>query len=87
MALKGRQWWKLVGLAGVVGVAATGAVVARDERRRRAHTPDEVRTVLHDRYARVAAAHDTQGAVPLDDVPTGLRERICTVLQQLRPRR
>jgi len=26
------RWWKLVGLAGVVGVAATGVVVARGER-------------------------------------------------------
>ena len=35
--------WKVVGLAGLVGVAATGVVVARSERKRRAYTPDEVR--------------------------------------------
>jgi hypothetical protein len=45
------RWWKVLGLAGVVGVAATGAVVARAERRRRAYTPDEVRERLHARHA------------------------------------
>lgn len=49
------SWWKLVGLAAVVGVAATGAVLARAERRRRAYTPDEVRARLHERYARIVA--------------------------------
>ena len=44
-------WWKWLGLAGVVGVAATGAAVARQERQRRAYTPDEVRTRLHERLA------------------------------------
>lgn len=41
--------WKLVGLAGLAGVAATGVVVARGERRRRAYTPEEIRTRLHQR--------------------------------------
>ena len=44
------RWWKVLGLAGLVGVAASGAVVARAERRRRAYTPDEVRAKLHERY-------------------------------------
>ena len=43
--------WKLLGLAGVVGIAATGAAVARAERRRRAYTPDEIRERLHARHA------------------------------------
>ncbi len=41
--------WKMLGLAGVVGVAASGAVVARAERRRRSYTPDEIRLRLHER--------------------------------------
>jgi hypothetical protein len=45
-------------LAGLAGVAATGAVIARDERRRRAYTPDEVRERLHARLAESAAAGD-----------------------------
>ncbi len=44
------RWWKLLGLAGVVGVAASGAAVARAERRRRAYTPDEVRARLQARH-------------------------------------
>ena len=43
--------WKWLGLAGVAGVAATGVVVARDQRRRAEVTPDEVRTRLHERLA------------------------------------
>ena len=45
-----RAWWKWLGLAGVVGVAATGAVIARQERQRRAYTPEEIRARLHERY-------------------------------------
>jgi hypothetical protein len=41
--------WKVVGLAGLAGVAATGVVIARAERQRRAYTPDEVRARLHER--------------------------------------
>ena len=43
--------WKLLGLAGLAGVAASGAVVARSERRRRAYTPDEIRARLRERAA------------------------------------
>ena len=43
------RWWKWVGLAGLVGVAASGAVVARDQRKRNAYSPDEVRARLHER--------------------------------------
>jgi hypothetical protein len=61
------RWWKVVGLAGVVGVGATGVVVARAERRRRAYTPDEIRGRLRDRHAeatalsRVGPSGDTPG--------------------------
>ena len=41
--------WKVVGLAAFVGVAATGVVVVRAERRRRAYTPEEVRDRLKQR--------------------------------------
>lgn len=45
---KGRVW-KLLGLAGLAGVAATGVVVARDHRKRTHMTPDEVRDRLQQR--------------------------------------
>jgi hypothetical protein len=43
--------WKLLGLAGLAGVAATGVVIARSERQRRAYTPEEIRSRLHERLA------------------------------------
>ncbi len=36
--------WGLLGLAGLAGVAATGVLLVRGERQRRAHTPEEVTT-------------------------------------------
>ena len=62
MTPRGRQWLKFLGIAGAVGVAATGALAARGERRRRAYTPDEIRERLHQRYARVQAARDRAAA-------------------------
>ena len=52
------RWWKIVGLAGLAGVAATGVVVARAERKRRAYSPDEVRSRLHQRVADAAEPED-----------------------------
>ncbi|MGQ0574576.1 MAG: hypothetical protein ACT4RN_10285 [Pseudonocardia sp.] len=49
------RWWKLLGLAGLAGVAARGVVVARGARRRRAYTPDAVRARLHERAGRRSA--------------------------------
>ena len=49
------RWWKILGLAGIAGVAATGVVVARSERRRRAYTPEQIRERLHARAAEAAA--------------------------------
>ncbi|MCY7342990.1 MAG: hypothetical protein LH603_14415 [Pseudonocardia sp.] len=46
------RWWKILGLAGLAGVAATGVVTVRAERRRQAYTPDEIRSRLQERVAR-----------------------------------
>jgi hypothetical protein len=46
-----RPSWKLVGLAGIAGVAATGVVVARNRRAQRDLPPDELRERLHGRLA------------------------------------
>ncbi|WP_204079729.1 hypothetical protein [Mycobacterium riyadhense] len=51
-----RSIWKWIGLAGVAGVVAGGALVVRDQRKRRAYTPDEIRARLHQRLAESDAA-------------------------------
>jgi hypothetical protein len=47
--------WKLVGLAGLAGVAATGVVVARRRRATADVSPDELRDRLHERLGAVGA--------------------------------
>jgi hypothetical protein len=54
--------WKILGVAGFAGVAATGVVIARAERRRRAYTPDQIRAQLHARLAEVPTAPATPAA-------------------------
>ena len=44
-----KSGWKLLWLAGVAGVAATGAVVARQKRETEEYTPEELRDKLRDR--------------------------------------
>jgi hypothetical protein len=39
----------VLGVAGLAGVAATGVIIARDQRRRAQLTPEEVRARLHER--------------------------------------
>ncbi|MCW2866182.1 MAG: hypothetical protein JWR20_370 [Marmoricola sp.] len=51
--------WKALGFAGVAGVAATGAIIARDRRQRANLTPEEVRARLQQR---LAAAQDRPAA-------------------------
>jgi len=58
------RWRKVLGLAAFAGVAATGAVVIRDQRRRRAYTPDQVRDRLHTRLAQSARKPDPPGTFP-----------------------
>ena len=49
MKLSRKLGWKLVGLAGVAGVTATGVIIARDHRQRAELTPEEIRARLHQR--------------------------------------
>ncbi|MGC4773626.1 hypothetical protein ACLQ25_32270 [Micromonospora sp. DT44] len=54
------RWWKVLGLAGLAGVAASGVVIARAERRRRAYTPEEIRERLRERHAQANDAADSE---------------------------
>jgi hypothetical protein len=49
-----RPSWKLIGFAGLAGVAATGVIVARKRRAHRHYDPDELRERLHHRLAEAA---------------------------------
>jgi hypothetical protein len=53
--------WKLVGLAGLAGVAAGGVVVARKRRAQHEYEPDELRERLHRRLADAEAQEQTPG--------------------------
>ncbi|MEV4124066.1 hypothetical protein [Nocardia sp. NPDC049707] len=71
------RWWKTVGLAGAAGVVATGVVIVRAERRRRAYTPDQVREQLHVRFAQATSAEATAETVaPAPRDAVGIRTRI-----------
>jgi len=59
------KWWKVLGVAAFAGVAAGGVLIAKDERRRRAYTPEEIRDRLHARVAEAdAARHDGEVRAP-----------------------
>jgi hypothetical protein len=56
--------WKLIGLAGLAGVAATGVVVARRRRSQRQYSPDELRARLRQRLAEVQAGNGQDEPIP-----------------------
>lgn len=53
-----RGIWKLIGLAGAAGVVAGGVLVARDQRKRKAYTPDDIRARLHQRLSEAPPESD-----------------------------
>lgn len=50
-----RTVWKWLGIAGLAGVAAGGAVMARHQRQRRDYSVEEIRERLHERHAEAVA--------------------------------
>lgn len=61
------RWWKILGLAAFAGVATTGVLIARAERKRRSYSPEEIRARLHARLAQAEdpPAHTPNGHHPL----------------------
>jgi len=79
-------WWKFLGAAGVAGLVATGVLTARQERKRAAYSPDEIRDRLHRRHAE-AEAELARREVVLDatvDTPRTVRERLDLTLRRHR---
>ena len=56
--------WKVLGLAGVAGVAATGAVVVRRRRGHREYDPEALRDKLHERLAETRDAASSAPSPP-----------------------
>ena len=56
--------WKLIGVAGLAGVAATGVIVARKRRTHYDYDPDELRERLHQRLAATAYDQPPTSAPP-----------------------
>lgn len=64
------QWWKALGVAAFVGVAATGVLVARSERRFHDYSPEEIRERLHARAEEAFVGHE-DFAPPMGDGDDG----------------
>jgi hypothetical protein len=54
--------WKLIGVAGLAGVAATGVVVARRRRAQQEYDPDELRERLHARLQETGPGADAESS-------------------------
>ena len=72
--------WKLLGVAGLAGVAATGAVLVRNERQRRAYTPDDVRARLHERHAALESAPEPPATQA--ELTSGRAHRLARLLRR-----
>ena len=75
--------WKVLGLAGLAGVAAAGVIIAREQRQRAQLAPEEIRARLHERLEQ-APTVPTWGTVP--DVPVSPTTRRRWLLRRRRRR-
>jgi hypothetical protein len=64
--------WKVLGLAGIAGVAAAGVIITREQRQRTQLAPEEIRARLHQRLAEAPAT--PAGAIAAD-VPASQDKR------------
>lgn len=63
--------WKIIGLAGVAGVAASGAVVVRRRRGQQDYDPDGLREKLHERLAETRGAEPASPGVASEEAQGG----------------
>jgi hypothetical protein len=61
-----RASWKMIGFAGLAGVAATGVIVARKRRVHRQYDSDELRQRLHERLAEASNSGQSWPEPPPD---------------------
>lgn len=62
--------WKVLGLAGLAGVAAAGVIITREQRQRAQLAPEEIRARLHERLEMASAAPAPQAVPAVADPPT-----------------
>lgn len=67
--------WKVLGLAGLAGVAAAGAIITREQRQRTQLAPEEIRARLHERLEQALAAPGAASPVNGEHVPAVERTR------------
>ncbi|TQN42241.1 hypothetical protein FHU33_1636 [Blastococcus colisei] len=73
--------WKLLGVAGLAGVAAGSVVLARNERQRRAYAPDDVRARLHERVAAIEIPATPAPATPAE-LTAGRTHRLARLFRR-----
>jgi hypothetical protein len=56
--------WKVLGIAGLAGVAATGVIMARDQRQRAQLEPEEIRDRLQQRLEQARAVEQAEPTRP-----------------------
>jgi hypothetical protein len=78
------RWWKVLGLAGAAGVAATGVVIVQAERKRRAYTPDQVRDQLHARLAEQSERSQTGPAPEISAPPSPITLGLLVIRDRAR---
>ncbi len=52
--------WKVLGIAGLAGVAATGVIMARDQRQRAQLEPEQIRARLQQRLEQAESLEQAQ---------------------------
>lgn len=62
--------WKVLGLAGLAGVAAAGVIIAREQRQRTQLAPEEIRARLHERLAQAPTAPTANTVPDVSTTPT-----------------
>jgi len=70
-----RARWKLIGLAGLAGVATTGVLLARKRRAQHEYQPDQLREQLHRRLAEVSTDRTDPAARPDDPHAPAIDDR------------
>jgi hypothetical protein len=66
--------WKVLGLAGLAGVAAAGVIIAREQRYRTQLAPEEIRARLHERLEQAPTAPTWAAVRDVPDSPTTRRQ-------------